>query len=43
MSFVENINNEQKEIIELNKEIKKDIIITYENAIELITNKTLEV
>lgn len=30
---------EQKEIIELNKEIKQDIIITYDNAIELITNK----
>ena len=39
MYFPEDINKEQKEIIELNKDVKKDIIITYENAIELINNK----
>lgn len=39
MYFLEDIKREQKEIIELNKEIKQDIIITYDNAIELITNK----
>lgn len=39
MYFPDGINKKQKEIIELNKEIKQDIIITYDNAIELITNK----
>lgn len=39
MYFPEDINKKQKEIIKLNKEIKKDIIITNENAIELINNK----
>ena len=39
MYFPDDINKKQKEIIELNKEIKQDIIITYDNAIELITNK----
>lgn len=34
MYFPEDINKKQKEIIKLNKEIKKDIIITNENAIE---------
>lgn len=39
MYFPDDINKKHKEIIELNKEIKQDIIITYDNAIELITNK----
>lgn len=37
--ILEDIKKEQKDIIELNKKITKDIIITHENAIELITNK----
>ena len=39
MYFPEDIKKEQKDIIKLNKKITKDIIITYENAIELISNK----
>lgn len=39
MYFLDNIKKEENQILELNKIIKKDIIITKENAITLINNK----
>ena len=39
MYFLDNIKKEENQILELNKIIKKDIIITEENAITLINSK----
>lgn len=39
MYFLDNLKKEENQILELNKIIKKDIIITEENAITLINSK----
>lgn len=39
MYFLENIKMEEKQLLELNKYISKDIVLTKENVLELINNK----
>lgn len=39
MCFLENIKMEEKQLLELNKYISKDIVLTKENVLELINNK----
>lgn len=39
MYFLENIKMEEKQLLELNKYISKDIVLTKENGLELINNK----
>lgn len=39
MYFLENIKMEEKQLLELNKYLTKDIVLTKENVLELITNK----
>lgn len=39
MYFLENIKMEEKQLLKLNKYISKDIVLTKENVLELITNK----
>lgn len=39
MYFLEDLKKEEKELLELNKNITKDIILTKENVLELIHNK----
>ena len=39
MYFLENIKMEEKQLLELNKYLTKDIILTKENVLELINNK----
>lgn len=39
MYFLEDLKEEEKELLELNKNITKDIILTKENVLELIHNK----
>ena len=40
MYFLENIKMEEKQLLELNKYISKDILLTKENVLELINNKS---
>lgn len=39
MYFLEDLKEEEKELLELNKNITKDIVLTKENVLELIYNK----
>lgn len=39
MYFLEKIKMEEKQLLELNKYISKDIVLTKENVLELINNK----
>ena len=39
MYFLDNIKMEEKQLLELNKYLTKDIVLTKENVLELITNK----
>lgn len=39
MYFLENIKMEEKQLLELNKYISKDIVLKKENVLELINNK----
>lgn len=39
MYFLENIKMEEKQLLELNKYISKDIVLTKENVLALINNK----
>lgn len=39
MYFLENIKMEEKQLLELNKYLTKDIVLTKENVLELINNK----
>lgn len=41
MYFLENIKMEEKQLLELNKYISKDIVLTKENVLELINIKTV--